>query len=545
MEKRKMKHILILCMILFAVCLTAGEKDFVPVTVSAASAGWQVKGAESGFTVTLTLPEKIYAYAEVTGVKVSGGMDEIKKPDAVERMDPLMDEKVSVYAGPGKYVWEYRCQPSADAFPITITAYWQACSTDGTCFMPETKILAVIPSAGDLAAGKFSLPETEKEPPAGDGPEGSLWEPAPEILMLPHYRIVNTAVGYRNADEFADFLKSDGPDDEALPAFAGKSVWMILILVLLGGLALNLTPCVLPLVPVNLAMLASGGENMEFSRNKRIMRGVVYGAGIALAYGMLGVIVVLTGSQVGMLASSWVFNAVAAVIFLVLALSMFGLFQIDLSRFGAGIRLPSSMKLIGLFLMGAFSAVLAGACVAPVLAAVLLEAASLYTAGNWSGLLLPFLLGLGMALPWPLAAAGMSLFPRPGAWMNYVKYALGGLILILGGYYAWLSAGILMTEQAHRTAVEAQGIAQVANALETAEKSGKRVLLDFGAPWCKNCTAMEDWVFPEPAVQKELQNMIIVRINVDLPENKELTERFAVPGVPCYAIIVPDGPDKK
>ena len=170
--------------------------------------------------------------------------------------------------------------------------------------------------------------------------------------------------------------------------------------------------------------------NSDHSRFDRILRGLVYGLGITVAYGLLGVIAVLTGSTFGGLAGSWIFNGIAALIFAFLALAMFGFFNFDLSRFGASIQL-SGAKYAGIFLLGAVSATLAGACVAPVLAAVLIRSATLYAEGNHAGLLLPFLLGLGMALPWPFAAAGMALFPRPGAWMIRVKQLLGILILLL------------------------------------------------------------------------------------------------------------------
>ena len=87
--------------------------------------------------------------------------------------------------------------------------------------------------------------------------------------------------------------------------------------------------------------------------------------------------------------------------------------------------------------MGGISALLAGACVAPVLIAVLALSGSLYAQGATGALALPFLLGVGMALPWPLAAAGIAILPKPGAWMNAVKKAFGVLILLLALYYAW------------------------------------------------------------------------------------------------------------
>ena len=149
--------------------------------------------------------------------------------------------------------------------------------------------------------------------------------------------------------------------------------------------------------------------------------------------------------------------AAVAVIFIVLALAMFDLFVIDFSRFGASVRMPESAHFGGIFLMGALSAVLAGACVAPVLAAALVQAAKMVAHGDYYGLALPFALGFGMALPWPVAAAGIGLFPKPGRWMMRVKQLLGVFILGLAAYYGW-TAWTLFADGRTEAAGMASGI---------------------------------------------------------------------------------------
>ena len=126
----------------------------------------------------------------------------------------------------------------------------------------------------------------------------------------------------------------------------------LLLLILFGGLALNLTPCVLPMIPVNLLVIG-----------KSAVRGLLYGLGIAMAYGALGVAAAVGGLAFGTIQSSPWFNAAVAAVFVALALSLLGVFRIDFSarRFKAGA-----------FLMGVLSAILAGACVAPILVSVLL-----------------------------------------------------------------------------------------------------------------------------------------------------------------------------
>ena len=188
---------------------------------------------------------------------------------------------------------------------------------------------------------------------------------------------------------------------------------------------LNLTPCVLPIIPINLAIIGAGAQ--AGSRLRGFLLGGIYGLGMALAYGILGVVVVLTGSTFGALNASPWFNLAIAVLFVVLALGMFDIIQIDFSKWRKGKKGTKKGSFIVAFFMGVVAALLAGACVAPVLISVLLYSSQLYSAGNQFGLLLPFLLGVGMALPWPFAGASLSFLPKPGGWMVKIKYGLGFL----------------------------------------------------------------------------------------------------------------------
>ena len=92
--------------------------------------------------------------------------------------------------------------------------------------------------------------------------------------------------------------------------------------------------------------------------------------------------------------------------------------------------------------MGTVAALLAGACVAPVVISVLVQATTLYNRGVVIGLFLPFVLGLGMGLPWPFAGAGLSFLPKPGPWMARVKYGFGALILLFALYYGNIAFGL-------------------------------------------------------------------------------------------------------
>src|SRR5262245_3715599 len=123
---------------------------------------------------------------------------------------------------------------------------------------------------------------------------------------------------------------------------------------------------------------------------------------------------------------------------------MFDVVSIDFSRLSSRIRFDEKSRgtLMLAFGMGAVAALLAGACVAPVVVQVVVFASDLYAGGSTVALALPFVLGLGMALPWPIAGAGMASMPRPGAWMARVKQAMGVFILGTAVYYGYLAYGI-------------------------------------------------------------------------------------------------------
>ena len=268
-----------------------------------------------------------------------------------------------------------------------------------------------------------------------------------------------------------------------------------LLLILLGGLALNFTPCVLPMIPVNLAIIGAGVK--AGSKARGFLLGGCYGLGMTLVYGALGLVVVLSGKTFGSLNASPWFNGIMALIFLVLAVAMFDVIPINFSRWQGRLKLGRQAGMLAAFSMGAVAALLAGACVAPVVISVLVWSQSLYSQGITAGLLLPFLLGLGMALPWPFAGAGLSFLPKPGRWMIWVRNGFGLLILLLAFYYGKEALSLFkkdavplsragMSQQAVHGTIEQE---KLEAGLERAWQQQRRVVIDFRADWCKNCVA--------------------------------------------------------
>jgi len=235
---------------------------------------------------------------------------------------------------------------------------------------------------------------------------------------------------------------------------------------------------------------------------------------------------------------------------------MFDIFHIDFSRFDKGLGRQESKaahhtksKWLVAFTLGVIAALLAGACVAPVVISVLLMAANFYAKGLVIGLALPFLLGAGMALPWPFMGASLSFLPKPGRWMMGVKQVFGVLILVFAGYYGWLAYGLAKSQGAQTPLTVARDGRPVENAnqmlamaLAQAQEAKKPVFLDFKASWCKNCEAMDATVFNQPAVQRSLGDFVVVRYPAERPNEspaKEVLDRFGVMGLPTYVVLQP------
>ncbi len=190
--------------------------------------------------------------------------------------------------------------------------------------------------------------------------------------------------------------------------------------------------------------------------------------------------------------------------------------------------------------MGVVAALLAGACVAPVLISVLLYSSQLYSAGNQFGLLLPFLLGVGMALPWPFAGASLSFLPKPGGWMVKIKYGFGIFILLLAFYYGYEGVKLLQpqklegTHKGWQTSLDA-GLAQ-------ARRENKPVFIDFWASWCKNCLVMDNTTLANSQVEKRLQKYVKIKYQAEKPDampHQAVLKYFNAHGLPTYIILKP------
>jgi len=216
----------------------------------------------------------------------------------------------------------------------------------------------------------------------------------------------------------------------------GGSFWPVVATFFGLGLLLALTPCVFPMIPILSGIIA--GQNTKVTKTSGFLLSLAYVLGMAITYAVAGVAAALSGTLISnALQNPWALG-VGALIFVGLAMSMFGFYELQLpsalqSKFSERANKMKGGNFFGVFAMGALSAVILGPCVAPPLAAALAFIAQ--TGNTVLGGVALFVLALGMGVP--LLLIGLSagaLLPRAGGWMNAVKYFFGVMMLAIAIY---------------------------------------------------------------------------------------------------------------
>ncbi len=477
----------------------------------------------SNIVVEFSIPAGFMVYAEKISASAelpSGEtfeLNAVNPPTPVEKnidgaVDPFYLADVSL-----NYVL-----PEAFTNAHFVTVGWQAC-TESQCFMPETK--------------KFYAFDSKEAEPV----DQSVHPSAPSRVLS----------AYASADEFLKFLDPNAtpPKNNILEAaFAKGGILLLIVSILFGGVLLNFTPCVLPLIPVNLAILGIGAS--QSTKRQGLIVGSCFGLGITVAFGSLGILSVLTGTAFGTIQSNPIFNAVIAVIFSVLSLAMLDVITIDFSRLsgffrrgGAKKEKPTSpaLRLLGAFAAGVGSALLAGACVAPVLIWTLVISATLVSNGSPAGAALPLFLGLGMGLPWAFFGGGVATLPRPGKWMNIIKYGFAAVFIIFAFKYAHTAWRIMLPEKDEAATIG--GINWLSSDTEMKTnyaRNPKPVLLYLTADWCAACHKMAKTTFKDETVITAMSGYHAVKVDCTKfndPEIKALMTQLGARGLPFYAIF--------
>jgi thiol:disulfide interchange protein DsbD len=313
----------------------------------------------------------------------------------------------------------------ANAADVALVATFQGCQTDGICYPPMTRTVHIALPAGTVGT---------LTPPAADTPIAST--------TLPGGAAAN---GRTTAMAPADVATAPSPvaEDSRLAAGLAGQHWLLNLLgFFAAGLLLAFTPCVLPMIPILSGLIAGHGTRLGTSR--AFVLSLVYVLANALVFTIAGVVAGLVGANLqAAFQTPWVLISFAT-LFVVLALSMFGLYELQLpmalrAAVGAASDRQRGGSLLGVAAMGALSSLIVGPCVAPPLAAAVLYIGQQHDPVLGGAAL--FLLALGMGVP--LLAFGVAAgrgMPTSGPWMTTAQRVFGFVFL---GLAVWMLARIL------------------------------------------------------------------------------------------------------
>ncbi|MDM2758181.1 protein-disulfide reductase DsbD [Citrobacter sp. Cpo148] len=430
----------------------------------------------------------------------------------------------------------------------TLTITYQGCADAGFCYPPETKTVPLSEVSAGSAAASAPAPATadpqEKPQPTAQLPFSALWA-------------------------------------------------------LLIGIGIAFTPCVLPMYPLISGIVLGGKQRL--STGRALLLTFIYVQGMALTYTALGLVVAAAGLQFqAALQHPYVLIGLA-VIFTLLALSMFGLFTLQLpSSLQTRLTLMSNRQQGGspgsVFAMGAIAGLICSPCTTAPLSAILLYIAQ---SGNmWLGGGTLYLYALGMGLPLMLITVfGNRLLPKSGPWMEHVKTAFGFVILALPvfllerivgdewGVRLWSLLGVAFFGWAFITSLQAKHawmrivqIVLLAAALVSvrplqdwafgaphaqtqahlnftpvasvdalnqalAQAKGRPVMLDLYADWCVACKEFEKYTFSNPQVQQALGNTVLLQADVTANNAQDvaLLKHLQVLGLPTILFFDAEG----
>ncbi|WP_061538673.1 protein-disulfide reductase DsbD [Collimonas fungivorans] len=585
---KSLKQLSVLFAMLFAFTLAHADEDDYLAPEVAFKFSARMADAKTA-EVTYAIADGYYMYRERFHFKAEGAtLGEPQIPAGTVKFDQTFNKNVETY----HHSVTIRLPVEANG-SFTLISTGQGCADKGLCYPPMDSSASLSTTGGNAAGGLLSAMGIAKgngaaidTPQATSAANGGN---APAAAVQAAGGTLSSAAADTESGRIESSLK-------------GGKLLVIMPLFLLLGLGLAFTPCVLPMVPILSSIIV--GEGTKVSRRRGFLLSLTYALGMALVYTALGVAAGLAGEGLAAtLQNPWVLSAFALLMVL-MSLSMFGFYELQLpaafqTRLTQASGQQSAGKLIGVFVMGAISALIVGPCVAAPLAGALVYISQTRDVVIGGSAL--FAMAVGMSVPLILVgiSAG-SLLPRAGAWMESVKRFFGVLMLavalwmvapvmpvlaqmlgwaVLGiGYGAFLlwgrssawfakASGVVFMvcgvvqlvggisggrdvlaplahlggaqQSAHTQFVRVKSVAELDAAL--AQTNGKPALLDFYADWCVSCKEMEKFTFTDPRVQTRFGEMILLQIDVTAnnADDKAMLKRFNLFGPP--GIIFFDG----
>jgi thiol:disulfide interchange protein DsbD len=365
----------------------------------------------------------------------------------------------------------------------------------------------------------------------------------------------------------------------------GTGFWLTLIAIFFGGMALNLTPCVYPLIPITVSYFGGRSRNVS---GRSLAHGLIYIAGLAVTNSALGVTAALTGSLLGAALQNPLILILVSGILVALGLSFFGIWEL---RIPSGLTQVASKNFggfFGTFFMGLTLGVVAAPCLGPFILGLLTYVGQ--QGDPFLGFLYFFVLSIGLGIPLAALAVfsgAIDRLPMSGEWMAWIRKCLGWVLMGMAGYIlqplipdilgkALLMASILLAAGLHlgwldRSRAKSKtfsyvkkglGLALTATAiifffasvktsegvhwtaydeglLADAVKEDKPVILDFYADWCIPCKELDARVFSAADVVNLSRKFVMLRADLTKynPHQKSLQRRFNIKGVPTVIFI--------